>query len=53
MIVLSVLYIILLALVQSALVSIFQAALYLYTQGVKDQTQGFPVILLQGAMTAR
>jgi hypothetical protein len=48
---LSILYFIALALVHSALISIFQAALYLFTQGVTDQTHGFPVKLLKGAMT--
>jgi hypothetical protein len=39
-----------LALIQSALHSIFQAALYMYTQGVPDETRAFPVQLLRGAM---
>jgi hypothetical protein len=46
----SVLYFVLLGLVQSALSSIFQAAVYMYTQGVTDQTRGFPVTLLKDAM---
>ena len=50
---LSVIYFIALALIHSALISIFQAALYLFTQGVQDQTHGFPVQLLQGAMTTK
>jgi hypothetical protein len=45
-----VLYIIALALIQSALHSIFQAALYMYTQGVSDSTGAFPAKLLGGAM---
>lgn len=43
-------YIIALALIQSALHSIFQAALYMYTQGVTDPTGAFPGNLLGGAM---
>jgi hypothetical protein len=39
-----------LALVQSALASIFQAAVYMYTQGITDDVRGFPVKLLKGAM---
>jgi hypothetical protein len=50
---LSIIYFIALALVHSALISIFQAALYLFTQGVQDQTHGFPVQLLQSAMTSK
>ncbi len=43
-------YILALALVQSTLHSIFQAAVYMYTQGVTDETHAFPVKLLRGAM---
>ena len=43
-------YFVLLALVQSALHSIFQAALYVHTQGITDATGAFPVRLLNGAM---
>jgi cytochrome c biogenesis protein CcdA len=43
-------YIIALALVQSALHSIFQAAVYMYTQGVPDETRAFPVKLLRDSM---
>jgi len=50
---LAVIYFIALSLVHSALVSIFQAAVYMYTQGVVDEAQGFPVKLLQGAMAAK
>jgi hypothetical protein len=52
----SVLYFVLLALVQSALAAIFQAAVYMYTQGVTDSSprgQGFPVTLLRDAMSSR
>jgi hypothetical protein len=48
--VLGVFYLIVLALVQSALQSIFQAAVYMYTQGVTGGPQGFPVQLLRDAM---
>jgi Family of unknown function (DUF6159) len=48
----SFLYFIVLALIHSALVSIFQAAIYMYTQGVADQRTGFPVALLRDAMSA-
>jgi hypothetical protein len=47
---LAICYILGLALIQSALHSIFQAALYMYTQGVPDETRAFPVQLLRGAM---
>jgi hypothetical protein len=50
---LTVIYIIGLALVHSALTSIFQAAVYMYTQGVVDQTRGFPVKLLRDSMVAK
>jgi hypothetical protein len=54
---LGVLYFIVLALVFSALKSIFQAALYLYASGVaadaSTMPQGFPVILLQQAVRAK
>jgi Family of unknown function (DUF6159) len=53
LLILSVIYFITLSLVHSVLISIFQAALYLFTQGVKDETHGFPVILLKNAMTAK
>jgi hypothetical protein len=43
-------YILALALIQSTLHSIFQAAVYMYTQGVSDQTRAFPVILLRDSM---
>jgi hypothetical protein len=43
-------YVIGLALIQSALQSIFQAAVYLHTQGVPDATRAFPVKLLRDAM---
>lgn len=46
----AVVYLILLSLVHSALVSIFQAAIYMYTQGVTDNQRGFPVQLLKSAM---
>jgi hypothetical protein len=46
---LGIVYFILLSLVQSALQAIFQAALYMHTQGV-DGPQGFPVKLLSQAM---
>jgi hypothetical protein len=46
----AIVYIVGLALIQSALHSIFQAALYMYTQGVPDETRAFPVQLLRGAM---
>jgi hypothetical protein len=46
-----VLYMIALALIHSALTSIYQAAIYMYTQGITDDAQGFPVKLLKGAMT--
>jgi hypothetical protein len=47
---LAVVYLIFLALVQSALMSIFHAALYMYTQGAMSGGQGFPVTLLKGAL---
>jgi hypothetical protein len=47
---LGVLYLIVLALIQSALHSIFQAALYMYTQGVTDTTGAFSADMLGGAM---
>jgi hypothetical protein len=43
-------YFIVLALIQSALHSIFQAAVYMHTQGVPDETRAFPVQMLKGAM---
>ncbi|HZZ43364.1 MAG TPA: DUF6159 family protein [Tepidisphaeraceae bacterium] len=46
----AVVYIIVLSLVHSALLSIFQAAIYMYTQGVTDPQRGFPVQLLRSAM---
>ncbi|HTW93291.1 MAG TPA: DUF6159 family protein, partial [Tepidisphaeraceae bacterium] len=46
----AIVYIIALALIQSTLHSIFQAALYMYTQGVPDETHAFPVKLLKDAM---
>jgi uncharacterized membrane protein (GlpM family) len=53
----AVLYIIALSLIQSALQSIFQAAVYLHTQGALDSGaqigRGFPVQLVQGALVAR
>jgi hypothetical protein len=49
---LSVLYLIVLALIQSALQSIFQAAVYMYTQGVAGGP-GFPVVLLKDAMAQK
>lgn len=51
----AVIYVIVLSLIQSALQAIFQAAVYLHTQeGVVDlRTQGFPVRLLNGAMSQR
>ena len=49
----AVVYIVGLALIQSALHSIFQAALYMYTQGVPDGTRAFPVQLLRGAIYNR
>jgi hypothetical protein len=47
---LAIAYIVGLALVQSTLHSIFQAAVYMYTQGVPDMTHAFPVKLLNEAM---
>lgn len=47
----AIVYMIALSLVQSALQSIFQAAVYMYTQGVTGGPQGFPVKLLQDAMS--
>jgi len=49
---LAIVYIILLALIQSALQSIFQAAVYMYTQGVSGGP-GFPVTLLRDAMAQK
>jgi hypothetical protein len=51
----AVIYMIVLSLIQSALQAIFQAAVYLHTQGgiVDLRTQGFPVRLLDGAMSQR
>ena len=48
---LAVTYIIALALIQSTLHSIFQAALYMYTQGVTDETGAFPVKMLKEAVS--
>jgi hypothetical protein len=45
-----VIYLILLSLINSALAAIFQAAVYMYTQGITDNTRGFPVVLLKDAM---
>ena len=53
LIAISVLYFVLLALVQSALSAIFQAAVYMYTQGITDNARGFPVVLLRDAMRAK
>ncbi len=50
---LAIAYIVILALIQSALHSIFQAAVYTYTQGVTDATHAFPVKLLRDAMYNR
>jgi len=50
MLALAVAYILSLALVQSALHSIFQAALYMYTQGVSDESGAFPANLMGNAM---
>lgn len=47
---LAIIYILALALIQSALHSIFQAAVYMYTQGMSDVTHAFPVKLLRDAM---
>jgi len=51
----AVVYMIVLSLIQSALQAIFQAAVYLHTQGgvVDLRSQGFPVRLLDGAMSTR
>ena len=46
----AVVYMVLLSLVHSALLSIFQAAIYMYTQGITDSQRGFPVQLLRSAM---
>jgi hypothetical protein len=43
-------YFLILSLIQSALQAIFQAAVYMHTQGVSGGTFGFPVKLLSGAM---
>jgi hypothetical protein len=47
----AILYMVVLSLIQSALQSIFQAAVYMYTRGVTGGPQGFPVKLLQDAMS--
>ncbi|MGH7215538.1 MAG: DUF6159 family protein [Tepidisphaeraceae bacterium] len=47
---LAVVYLVVLGLIQSALQAIFQAAVYMYTQGVAGGPQGFPVQLVRGAM---
>jgi hypothetical protein len=47
---LAIIYILALALIQSALHSIFQAAVYMYTQGMSDVTHAFPVKLLRDAI---
>lgn len=46
----AVVYMVILSLVHSALLSIFQAAIYMYTQGITDSQRGFPVQLLRSAM---
>jgi Family of unknown function (DUF6159) len=46
-------YILALALVQSTLHSIFQAAVYMYTQGVPDETHSFSMQLLRDSMYER
>jgi len=48
-----VVYLVGLALIQSALQSIFQAAIYMHTQGISGGPEGFPVKLLKPAMTTR
>ena len=50
---LAIVYILALALIQSTLHSIFQAAVYMYTQGIPDETRAFPVTLLRDAMYDR
>lgn len=46
-------YFLILSLVQSALQAIFQAAVYMHTQGISGGAYGFPVQLLSGAMGQR
>lgn len=52
LIILGIVYFVALSLIQSALQAIFQAALYMHTQGVSGP-QGFPVQLLDSAISPR
>ncbi|MGB7159614.1 MAG: hypothetical protein WBD40_16220 [Tepidisphaeraceae bacterium] len=54
-IVVAIVYMIILSLIQSALQAIFQAAVYMHTQGAMTHAgpQGFPVRLLNDAMSPR